>query len=125
MATLPSSASQGGEGHPRRPFVLRRALVAERRVPTLLVVEHLNVVEQLLLGRRIALEALAELALQRGVPALHRRVVVAVTSSAHAARDTVVGEDVLVVVARVGLPGSEWCSRPAPGHRRRIAASRA
>jgi len=40
---------QGVEGHSRRTFVLRRAVVAEGGVPLLLVVENLDVVEELFL----------------------------------------------------------------------------
>ena len=71
-------------------------------MPALLVVEDLDVVEELLLGVRVALESLAELGLQRREPALGHGVVVAVPATAHAARDSVSTEDVLVVLARVG-----------------------
>src|SRR4029079_16096364 len=55
----------------------------------LLVVEDLDVVEEVLLGLGVALEPLAELELQRREPALHRSVVVAVATPAHAALDAV------------------------------------
>src|SRR5690606_31572399 len=48
----------------------------------------------------VAVEALAQLRLQRREPALHRRVVEAVGAPAHAAGDALGREHLLVVLAR-------------------------
>src|SRR5574340_508633 len=73
-------------------------------MPTPLVIEHLDVVEQLDFGHAAAFEAFAEFALERRKEALHHGVVVAVSSAAHAAGDAALDEDRLVVLARVGAP---------------------
>src|SRR5262249_22202039 len=69
---------------------------------SLLVVEDLDVVEPFLLRLGVASESLSELELERREPALHGSVVNAVAAAAHAARDPVRSENLLVVLARVG-----------------------
>src|SRR6266700_4535174 len=83
------------------PLMFRRCPVTDGRVPPLLVVEHLDVVERQVLAAADGLEALPELELEGREPALHRSVVVAVASSAHAAGDAVLAEHLLVVLAGV------------------------
>ena len=51
------------------------------------VIEHFDVVEQLHFRVPVAVEVLAELALDRREEAFHHRVVVAVAAPAHAAHD--------------------------------------
>ena len=68
---------------------------------TALVIEHVDVIEQQLLGVRVAFRAFAGFALHGREPALHGGVVVAVASSAHAARDAVPGEARPIVFTRV------------------------
>src|SRR3954469_15453180 len=70
-------------------------------VPALLVVEHLDVVEQLRLRVCVTFESLAELEGHRREPAFHCGVVVGVTSSAHAADDSVGSKHPLVILACV------------------------
>src|SRR5258708_3474521 len=60
------------------PLVFRGCPVTDGRVPPLLVVEHLDVVERQVLAAADGLEALPELELEGREPALHRSVVVAV-----------------------------------------------
>src|SRR5712692_9679489 len=69
---------------------------------TPLVIEHFDVVEQLHLGIPVTFETLPKLALHRREEALHDRVVVAVAAPTHAARDAVLPEHCLIVLARVG-----------------------
>lgn len=59
--------------------------LAQRGVPTLLVMEHLDVVEQGLLGVGVSLEALALSALEHRQPALHHGVVLAIAPPTHRA----------------------------------------
>src|SRR5215831_8651157 len=79
-----------------------RADLAERGVAPPLVVEHLDVVEQFHLRLAEAVEPVGELAFQRREEALHHRVVIAITTTAHAAPDPVLVEHRLVVLAGVG-----------------------
>src|SRR6185369_3800726 len=84
------------------PLVLGGAGIADRRMPSLLVVEHLDVVEQRVLGLAVTLEPLSELELQRREPALHHGVVVALATPAHAAGDATSSQGLPVVLARIG-----------------------
>src|SRR6266571_687643 len=70
-------------------------------MPTTLVIEHFDVVEQLHLGVPVTFETLSELALQRREEAFRHRVVVAVAAAAHAARDAVLLEHGPIVLAGV------------------------
>src|SRR6188474_1908171 len=82
-------------------LVLRRAPIAQRRVQTLTIVEHLNVRMDRpsgLLSCRVML-LVHQLHLERLEKTLHRRVVVAVAASAHRARDPVTFQDRLVLPA--------------------------
>src|SRR5450759_5037943 len=85
----------------RLRLVRRRADLPERRVPTALVVEHFDVLEQLVLRVTVTREVLAELALDRREEALHDGIVPTVATPAHAADDAARIEDVLIVRARV------------------------
>ena len=71
-------------------------------MPPFLVIDHFDVIEQLHLRVPIAVEVFAELALDRREEALHHRVVPAVASPAHAARDSVRFEQFSIIFARVG-----------------------
>src|SRR5262245_18783437 len=71
-------------------------------MPTPLVIEHLDVVEQLHLRCAVAFKAIPELALEGGDEALRHGVVVAIAFPAHAAGDGVCSQDCLVVLAGVG-----------------------
>src|SRR5712692_7085546 len=71
-------------------------------MPTPLVIEHFDVVEQLHLGIPVTFEALPKFALHGREEALHHRVVVAVAATTHAAGDAVLPEYRLIVLARVG-----------------------
>src|SRR5436190_21104566 len=75
--------------------------VADGRVSSMLVVEHLDVVEGQVLAATNRLEGFAELELERREPTLHRRVVVAVAGATHAANDAVLLEDPPVVLTGV------------------------
>ena len=78
---------------------------AERRVPALLVVVDLEVLEGLALGVLAVLEDLdADLGLQGVEEALRHRVVVAVAGAAHAGHHPELLEAALVVTARVLAP---------------------
>jgi hypothetical protein len=66
-----------------------------------LVIEHLDVIEQGLLGVGVALKALGFFALHRREPALHHRVVIAIAPAAHVARDSVRVEARAIVLARI------------------------
>src|SRR6202046_294542 len=84
-------------------FVLRWGNVPQRRVTTLVVVEDLDVFDERRprLGTRGEVGVVDQLLLQRGEEAFHRRVVPAVGLAAHAARDAVLGQEELVVLAGV------------------------
>ena len=79
----------------------RRTDPAHGRMPALLVVEHLDVIEQLHLRLAVAVEPFAELALHRREERFHDGVVVAVPAPTHAADNTAVGEEALIVLAGV------------------------
>jgi hypothetical protein len=68
-------------------------------VPPLVVIEHLEVVEQLRFRVCVTFESIAQLEGHRREPALHGRVVVGIAAAAHAADDSVVREDPLIVLA--------------------------
>ena len=85
----------------RLAFEGGRTDLAERRMATLLVIEHFDVVEQRPLRRAVAVEVLAELALHGREKALHHGIIPAVATPAHAARDAVGLEYVLIIVAGV------------------------
>jgi hypothetical protein len=70
-------------------------------VSTLLVIEHLDIVEQLLCGEGARFEALTQLDLERREPALHCRIVVAVALSIHAAGDAALLESATIVLPRI------------------------
>ena len=86
---------------------------------TLLVIEHLDVIEQLLLRGPVVGELVREFMLDRREEAFHHGIVIAIATAAHTAHDAVRGEEVLVVLARVG------CSpdRSDAGGRRQGAAA--
>jgi hypothetical protein len=71
-------------------------------MPPRLVVEHLDVVEQLDLRLALAGKLIGQLALDGREEAFHHGIVPAVASTAHTADDPARGEDVLIVLARVG-----------------------
>lgn len=64
-----------------------RAYVAKRRMSSFLIVEHLDVIEEFLLGLSKRVESFAKLRFERRKPAFHSCIVDAVASSAHADRD--------------------------------------
>ena len=66
-----------------------------------MVIKHFDVIEQLHLRVPVALEVLAELALDRREEALHDGIVPTVAAPAHAADDAARLEDILIVLARV------------------------
>ena len=78
-----------GDGGDGLSFVFGRAQVTERRVATLAVVEHLDVIEDVGPGfRSILVVAVAgQFGFERSEEALGHDVVVAVSSTAHAACD--------------------------------------
>src|SRR5207249_9669519 len=86
----------------RPSFIDCRADLANGRVPTTLVIEHLDVVEQLHLGLAVAAEPFSELKLDRREEALHDGVVVTVAATAHAAGNTVRLEHGAVIFAGIG-----------------------
>src|SRR5436190_5677565 len=73
----------------RATFEGGRADLAQRRVATSLVIEHLDVVEQLHLGLPAAGEAIRRLALDGRKERFHDGIVLAVPATAHRARDPV------------------------------------
>jgi len=83
------------------PLELCRRQIAERRVATVLIVEELDIVERSLPRLAIAFEPLTYLELERREPTLHWSIVEAIPSSAHAARDAVRPENLLIVLAGV------------------------
>ena len=85
----------------RSPFIRRRADLADRRMSTPLVIEHLDIGEQLPFGLAAAVEAIGELRLHGREEALHHRIVVAVAAAAHATDDAVLSEEDLIIFARV------------------------
>jgi hypothetical protein len=95
--------------------------LAERRVTTPLVIEHLDVVEQGLLGVGVALETLALFALDGREPAFHHGVVVAITPTTHRTGDAVLLEPCPIILAgvRAALIGvmQEAGVRTPPLHR--------
>src|SRR5688500_14798878 len=91
-----------GSVHGRVSFERGRADLAERRMPTPLVIEHLDVVEQGFLGVGVAFEALARFALHGGEPALHHRVVVTVAATTHRTRNAMLLEAGPIVLAGIG-----------------------
>src|SRR5580698_3391133 len=91
------------EGLIKTGLVLRRTLVAQRRVSTLSIVEHLDVLEQgplSSLASRIIL-VVNQLRLERAEEAFHDGIVVTVALAAHAARQPMPFEQGLVIVAGV------------------------
>ncbi len=71
-------------------------------MPTLLVIEHLHVVEQGPLGAGVALEALAPFAPDRPEPALYHGLFVAIAPPIHRADDSMPVEARTVVLAGLG-----------------------
>src|SRR5579872_3844527 len=82
------------------PFVLRWGNVPQRGVPSVVVIEDLNVLDDRRAGLRPRGEVsvMDQLLLQRGKEAFHRGVIPAVGPAAHAARDPVPRQQALVVV---------------------------
>ena len=108
-------AHRGGRVHALRcgpPFEGGRTDLAERRMAAPLVIEHLDVLEQLVLCVTVTLEVLAQFALDRREEALHHGVVVAVPASAHAARDAVGLEHVLIIFAGIRAPLVRMMEQP-------------
>ena len=109
-------------------FILRRAEVAERRVPPLSVVEHFDVLEDVnarFSPRRVP-PALDQLGLERPEEALDRRVIVAVAAPRHADLRARLSEPRLVLGARVLTPPvamveqSRTRQPPTAGQRQRL-----
>ena len=92
-------------------LVLGRGQVAQRRVPPLVVVEHLDVLEDAGLGFGPGLVVLMvrQFLFEAGKKALHWCVVPALTHAAHAALDTVLGEELLVVAAGILAAAVAMC----------------
>ena len=80
----------------------------------LLVVEHLDIVEQLHLGVTAAREVLAELVFDRREETFHDGVVVAIPGATHAARNALRREDGLVVLAGVRASPIRMMEQPRP-----------
>src|SRR4051812_8172958 len=74
--------------------------MARRRMPPSLVIEHLDVVEQLRLRVSVAGESLADFVLDDREQRLHDRVVLAIATTAHTARDPADREHVLILLTR-------------------------
>ena len=92
----------------RASFVRRGTDLSERGMSPSLVIKHFDVIEQLHLRVPVALEVLAELALDRREEALHDGIVPTVAAPAHAADDAARLEDIVIVLARVVVqPWSE------------------
>src|SRR6188474_2018047 len=108
-----------------RALKRRRTHVTNRRMPTALVVEHLDVVEQLHLGVAAALESIGELGLDGREERFHDRIVVAIAGTTHTAREAVPLQHVLVVLARIGRAPVRVVRSPASGPRRFKARSSA
>ena len=70
-------------------------------MPTALVIEHFDVVEQLHFGVAAAVEAVGRLALDAREEALHHRVIVTIAPPAHAAGDAVCVQNGLIVLTGV------------------------
>src|SRR2546426_1828385 len=85
------------------PLERPRAEIAERRMSPLPVVEDLKVIEQLGARRRPRgpRRVVHELDLQRREETLSHGIVPAIAAAAHAAHDSVLGQDALVVAAGV------------------------
>lgn len=95
---------------------LRRRLVAQRRMPSLPVVKHLDVVERRRLHVLVCskADAMHPLVLEAVEPALGRGVVPAVPLVAHRAGHAVSGQLVLKRLAGVlTAPGRNDAKRPA------------
>src|SRR6478609_4714395 len=89
-----------------RPFVLGWGNVPQRRVPSDAVVERLDVLEDARL-RLVAggvVLVVNQFLLERCEEALHRRIIPAVPTPAHAARDPLLREPTPVVLAGVLAP---------------------
>src|SRR5659263_555819 len=104
---------------------LCRGAVPEVRVPTLPIVEHLDVIEQVPPGLRSCgvVPMMNPILFQRREETLRHRVVVTVPLAAHAADQPVFFQQGPVIPAGVLLPRSEWWSSPRGG-RRRVKAIR-
>jgi len=97
-------------------------------VTALTIVENLDVLEDRRLRRRSRGEVrvVDQLLLERGEEALHRRVVPAIRSAAHAVGDAVLDKQALVVLAGVLAAAVGMCQQPLAGqaalhgHRQRI-----
>src|SRR5829696_654981 len=89
-----------------RPLVLLWGDVPQRRVPSDAVVERLDVLEdaRLRLGAGGVVLVVNQFLLQAREEALHRRVVPAVPTPAHAALDPLLAQPTPVVLARVLAP---------------------
>src|SRR5688572_25769048 len=116
----------GGDGPAL--FKLDRALVAQRRVPPLPIVPHLEIAEDRLAGllARAPVGPRDQLGLQGGEEALHHRVVPAIAHPAHARAQAPTGERGAVDGARILAPavGGMHQARPGlalpHGHRQRV-----
>src|SRR3954463_15937693 len=82
------------------------AQVSQRRVTPLAIVKHLDPLKERGAGLGRAGPALLvhQLALQRPKKALHHRVVITVAAAAHAAGDSMLSQQALIVIAGVLHP---------------------
>lgn len=84
-------------------------------MPTLLVIKHLDEVEEFVRRVATAREALPELALDGGEEAFHGRVIVAVPGATHTARDALRREHSLVVGAGIRGAAIRMMEQPRAG----------
>ena len=106
-----------GLSHRRPRFVLGWGVIAKSRVPARPIIKHLNVFEDVLCrvftGRVVPM--VHELALERPEETFDAGVVPAVAFSAHARRDAVRGEHLLVVSGGILAAAIGVVSQPRTG----------
>ena len=106
-----------GDCGPR--FVLSRGVIAEGRVPTRPIVEHFDVFEDVLFSFSPCgiVPMVHELPLQCSEEALDTGVVPAIAGAAHARRDAVCGEQLLIrccgiLTPAIGVMQESCCGLP-------------
>ena len=107
-----------GLSHRRPRFILGHGVIAKSRVSALPIIEHFDILEDVLrrFGPRAVVPMVHKLTLERPEEAFDAGVVPAIALSAHAWRDAVSGEQLLVarseiLAAAIGVvqqPRSKW-----------------
>ncbi len=101
----------------RPRFILGRGVIAEGRVPSLPIIEHLNVFEDVLFGfvSRGVAPMIDQLTLQRPEETFDARVVPAIAFAAHAGAEAIGGKDALVARGRILTPTVRMVEEPRRG----------